>query len=73
MDASALVNRYPKLYHMAEAGSWPSIRSVGLLSTSAIVDHFSIFDERRRALESRHRPEKVTLSAAGSGSIAVRD
>jgi hypothetical protein len=31
---------WPRLYHMAQAGSWPSIKRHGLLSTTAPLDHF---------------------------------
>lgn len=42
MDVKTLVARYPRLYHMAERDTWPSIRDRGLLSTSAVLDKFSV-------------------------------
>ena len=40
MEPGRLIDRYPVLYHMAEDGSWESIRRSGLLSANScrIVD-----------------------------------
>lgn len=38
VDPGELAERYPRLFHMAAAGSWPSIERHGLLSTSALLD-----------------------------------
>nr|WP_199873168.1 hypothetical protein [Ideonella sp. A 288] len=46
---------------MAERHTWPSIRDRGLFSTTATLDLFGIEGAERLALESTHRPEKVTL------------
>lgn len=63
----------PTLYHMAEHGSWPSIRKNGLLSTSALLDRFAIAGESREAIEARRRPLSVTLKCNGVGRAVVRD
>jgi hypothetical protein len=68
-----LVERYPTLFHMAEAGSWPSIQKHGLLSTSALLDLFEVGGELRAQLESAHRPESVTISHKSHGSAVIRD
>jgi hypothetical protein len=47
-----LASRYPVLFHMAEDGSWESIRERGLLSTSALLDLFEVEAEERFASES---------------------
>jgi hypothetical protein len=47
-----LASRYPVLFHMAEDGSWESIRERGLLSTSALLDLFEVEAEERFAIES---------------------
>lgn len=67
------VLRYPKLYHMAESGSWPSIRRHGLLSTSALLDLFEIRDERRATIESCHRPDSVQIKHPAYGEAVIRD
>ena len=73
MEAAPLVRRYPKLYHMAEDGSWESIRRIGLLSTSALLDRFEIRGERRWAIESSRRPEIVEIQHPELGKALVRD
>jgi len=68
-----LAGRYPRLYHMAEADTWPSIRDNGLLSTSAVLDHLEVYGTQREQYEARHRPTKTTISGAGLGPIILRD
>src|SRR4051794_1629860 len=58
---------------MAEPGSWPSIRENGLLSTSAILDRYGVEGDARAAIESRRRPECVTLTRKGLPDAVVRD
>lgn len=72
MDLKTLVTRYPRLYHMAERNTWPSIRDRGLLSTAAVLDKFSVNGHRRFQLESEHRPEKVPIGE-GPEQIVLRD
>lgn len=64
---------YPRLFHMAQAGSWPSIRQRGLLSTSALLDLFGVDGAQREAIESRHRPRCVEITNALHGSAIIRD
>lgn len=73
MDIDVLIARYPRLYHMAEAGSWPNIQQHGLLSTAAILDSHGIQGAARRPYESTHRPEKMALHSAGIGTTIFRD
>jgi hypothetical protein len=68
-----LAKRYPKLFHMAEGGSWAQISKLGLLSTSALLDLYGITGRRRFALENEHRPISVTLENARLGSCVLRD
>jgi len=58
---------------MAEDGSWESIRRVGLLSTSALLDRFEIEGEQRRKIESERRPEIVAIEHPKLGRVLVRD
>ena len=64
---------YPRLYHMAQAGSWPSIRSHGLLSTSALLDRFEVKGTEREAIEFKHRPECVEITHPVHGRVVIRD
>jgi hypothetical protein len=73
ISPEAFAERHPRLFHMAEAGSWPSIERHGLLSTSALLDLFEVHGERRVALEARHRPESVLLRHPRQGQAVVRD
>ena len=72
-ELSELLSDCPVLYHMAERGSWPSIRRHGLLSTSALLDLFGVDDETRVALEARRRPQGVVLDHPERGHAVVRD
>lgn len=72
MQVDDLVARYPRLYHMAERDAWPSIRDRGLFSTIAALDLFHVKGAQRTALNSAHRPGKVTVGT-GSGQIVLRD
>jgi hypothetical protein len=73
MDVDELVATYPRLYHMAEAGSWAGIRQHGLLSTSALLDLFEVDGDLRAALESARRPQSVTITHPVHGTAVVRD
>lgn len=73
MQAELLVEKFPRLFHMADQDAWPSIQKHGLLSTTALLDLFEVGGEKRRALESRHRPECVTIQHPGHGAAVIRD
>jgi len=73
MRIADLVAAYPRLYHMAEDGSWPSIRRHGLLSTRALVDLYRVPAVQRRALLEARRPDSVGLQHPRLGRAVVRD
>lgn len=73
MREDVLWQTYPRLYHMATAGSWPSIRQRGLLSTSALLDLFGVTGEARHTLESVRRPESQPLTHPVHGKVLIRD
>src|SRR5262249_10557239 len=68
-----LSDRFPRLFHMAELGSWPSIRERGLLSTSGLLDLFEIDSVQRFQIESCHRPESVEILHKVHGRAVIRD
>lgn len=68
-----LAARFPRLYHMAQAGSWPGIQRHGLLSTCALLDLFEVQGEAREALVARHRPESVLIRHPIHGEAVIRD
>ena len=73
MTKQDFVIHYPFLYHMAEPGTWPSIRTLGLLSTSALLDLCGIVGEERWTVESQHRPIAVSLPCEKYGTVVLRD
>lgn len=73
MDPLYLSADFPRLYHVAEVGSWPNIQRHGLLSTTALLDLFEMDGDRRRALEEEHRPESVPIDHADHGVAIIRD
>jgi len=73
LTPDALAARYPRLYHMAEEGSWPSIRKRGLLSTTALLDLFELRGEPRAAIDARRRDRSVAIHHPAHGTAWVRD
>lgn len=73
MKVDTLVEKYPRLYHMAHEGAWPAIVEHGLLSVEALLDLYGIEGEEREAHFARHRPEIVPLSADGLPGAVLRD
>lgn len=54
MDLDKLIELYPRVYHMAERGAWDSIRTRGLMSATAVLDHLAVGDGDRARYESEH-------------------
>lgn len=73
MTPEQLVTTFPRLWHMAEDGSWPSISKRGLLSTEALLDLYDIEAEQRKVILSNRRPTSVTISRRGLPDAVVRD
>lgn len=73
MEVAELIAEYPSLYHMAEDGSWPSIRTHGLLSTSALLNLFDVHGRERFALESSRRAQSETITHPTHGKAVIRD
>lgn len=73
MTLEEFVAHYPFVYHMAEPNTWESIRALGLLSTSALLDLCGSVGEERRRIESQHRPKSVQLACGKYGAILIRD
>ena len=69
----SIAERWPRLYHMAEAGSWRSVQRHGLLSTTALLDLFEIGGARRDAIQSARRAEAVPIEHPEHGTAWIRD
>ena len=72
-ELEELLTDHPTLYHMAEEGSWPSIREKGLLSTSALLDLYGLTGAEREGIEAERRPGSVVLDDARLGRAVIRD
>src|ERR1700676_2082300 len=68
-----LANYYPRLFHMSHAGSWPSIRRHGLLSTTALLDLFEVKGPPRHALQSCRRSKSEYIAHPQHGRAILRD
>lgn len=73
VEVEELVGHYPRLYHMAARGSWPSIRDTGLLPTRRLVDECDPAPAVREAVLGRRRTESVTLQHPVHGAVVIRD
>jgi len=73
VNEAELIRHFPRLWHMAEDGSFESIRIHGLLSTSSLLDLYGVDRDERAALESSRRPESVVITREGLPNAIVRD
>ena len=73
MLADEIADRWPRLFHMAEAGSWPSIQRHGLLSAQALCDLYDVRQSQRDELLARKRPHSVQITHPEHGTAWVRD
>ena len=73
MNRDDFISRYPRLFHMAAHGSWPSIAERGLLSTRALVDLYDPAPDVRTGILERVRKRSYVLSAVGLPDATVRD
>ena len=73
MELRDLISKYPKIYHMAEDGSWENIKRFGLLSTTALLDKWGIQGEERSVIEDKYRSSSITINSIEFGSATIRD
>lgn len=73
MNLERLIELYPRVYHMAERGTWGSIQQRGLMSTTAVLDHLEVADGERARFESEHRSQKMDVRADHPSNIVLRD
>jgi hypothetical protein len=73
MDIEQLIARYPRVYHMAEQGTWDSIRRRGLLSASAALDVCGISGDARAAYETHQRTSMMDVLPGRADGIVLRD
>ena len=73
MDHEQLIERFPRVFHVTEAGGWDWIRRHGLLSTSALLNLYGVAEPMRYAIEACRRPEEVVLDDPFLGRAVIRD
>lgn len=73
MTLMEFAEHYPRLYHMANQGSWATIQAWGLLSTTALLDKFEINGDQRHKIESCHRARSIEISHPKYGKVVIRD
>lgn len=73
MTEEELLRRYPRVWHMASDGLWPSIEKNGLLSVTGLLDLHGISGQARHAIEAARRPQCVTLAHPDHGTAIIRD
>lgn len=73
MNEHDLVRRYPRLFHMATAGSWNSIREHGLLTTEQIIAGSALPAATRHALLTERRATSVEVQHPELGRVTIRD
>ena len=61
MQEDILVRKHPRLFHMAEAGSWPQISEMGLMSSNAIAHSLKLTSEERFKLLSKRRDAAIAI------------
>lgn len=71
MTPDQLIKHYPRLYHMAWAGSWKNIRKRGLLSTKALVSESEMSTEEKEKFLTTHRWDIV--NCAKIPGVTIRD
>jgi hypothetical protein len=72
-ELEELISHCPTLYHMAERGSWASIKERGLLSTTALLDLYGIEEPQRGVIERQHGPHGIALQRGDLPQAIVRD
>ena len=72
-ELQELLGDCPTLFHMAQRGSWLSIKEHGLLSTSALLDAAGLGGVARRRIESERRPENVIIQGNLETEVVIRD
>lgn len=73
MDVGELIDRYPRLFHLAEAGSAPAISEHGLLPAEEIVSTSALGPDEQAAILSRPRPRALTIEHPVLGRATLRD
>ncbi len=72
-ELAELISDCPIVYHMAEDGSWSSIRIQGLLSTTALLDRYGVSGDARKQIEEARREKSIRIEAPNLPPAVIRD
>jgi hypothetical protein len=73
MNVDQLIDTYPTLHHMAEAGSWDKIQQIGLCTTKQLVAACAPSPELRAEILDGQRKKSYTLEHPVVGAVTIRD
>lgn len=73
METSLLCSLHPRLWHMAEPGSWPSIKKYGLNSTQMLLDRYEIDGQLRTQILRSRRKDSVRITKDKLPAAVIRD
>lgn len=73
MDIGELIERYPRLFHLTEAGSAEAISVHGLLPAREIVSTSALDPDEQAAILSRPRPRALSIEHPLLGRATLRD
>jgi len=73
MRVEDLIAKHPRLYHMAEDGSWPNIKMYGLLSTSRLLEKWGYSEADNIKICGKHRPNNIPIENDKLGKAVLRD
>lgn len=73
MTVDQLVDFYPRLFHMATIGAWPSIQQHGLRTTRHLVETSGLPAADQAALLHARRPTSTVVNHPRYGEVTIRD
>jgi hypothetical protein len=73
VNVNELIERYPRLFHLAEADSAQAISKHGLLPAQQIVSTSALGPAEQAAILSRPRPRMLSIEHPQLGRVAFRD
>ncbi len=73
MTVAELAAQYPRLFHVTEPGSWPSIRQHGLLSTEMLLRQAGCAEAEVAARIRRLRPSPEVVKSERFGPVVLND
>ena len=73
MKPEVLIVNCKQLFHVAEDGSWPSIKTHGLLSTSSLLKKWGYSEKEKEAMCRKHRPNSIIIENENFGRAVLCD